>query len=153
MTVKVNRVELDEIRQLSSWLQSSGFSCLEFSRAGERIKLNVSGRPQPPIVVAEGTAAPLAPGAPEGDGHTVALTGSAGVFVAAHPLRSQPFVAVGDAVRKDDVLGLLKIGQVYAPVIAPVDGVVTRIIAVDGALLDFAAPVLVLSPANHKGVD
>jgi len=148
-------VELHEIQQLSSWLQSSGFSCLEFSRPGERIRLSVSGRPQAPNVVAEGTAAPLVPPTPESvdDGRTVVLTGSAGVFTAIHPLRSTPFVAVGDTVRKDDVLGLLKIGQVYAPVTAPADGVVTRIIAVDGALLGFGAPVLVLSPANHKGVN
>jgi len=140
-------VELDEIQQLSSWLQSSGFSCLEFSRAGERIKLNVSGRPQTPVVVAEGTETPLVRPAPEGvgNGHAVALTGSAGVFVAAHPLRNAPFVSVGDTVRKDDVLGLLKIGQVFAPVTAPVDGVVTRIIAVDGALLGFAAPAVEIS--------
>jgi acetyl-CoA carboxylase biotin carboxyl carrier protein len=61
-------------------------------------------------------------------------------------MRNGPFVKVGDRVRENDVLGLLKIGVLYAPITAPTAGVVTKITAADGTLLGFGSPVFELEP-------
>ena len=143
-------MELNELQQLIASLEASGLRSLELSRPGARIKLTVSdnnGVPQ--VVIADDmtelSAAPVSPhDVPVG---TTVLTEAAGLFLATHPMRSKPLACVGDVVKKNDVLGLLKIGQIYAPVTAPTDGVVTKILATDGVLLGFGTPVLEMAPS------
>ncbi|MBS1155282.1 MAG: acetyl-CoA carboxylase biotin carboxyl carrier protein subunit [Proteobacteria bacterium] len=137
-------MELNELQQLIAKLEASGLRSLELSRPGERVKLTMSDNSEVQVVNADDTvelfAAPASlQAAPAG---TTVLTEAAGLFLATHPMRSKPLAEVGQSVKKNDVLGLLKIGPVYAPVTAPADGVVTQILASDGALLGFGAPVL-----------
>jgi acetyl-CoA carboxylase biotin carboxyl carrier protein len=143
-------MEADEIRQLGAWLKASGFRCLELSRPGECVRLTLSGgrkmavesraRPADTAAAYSGTAG-------AGRMNTPVLTQTAGVFLAAHPACSTPLTTIGSFARENDVLGLLKIGLIYAPVYAPADGVVVKIFAVDGELLGFGSPVLELGPA------
>lgn len=142
-------MELNELQQLIAKLEASGLRSLELSRPGERVKLTMSDNSEVQVVNADDTvelfAAPASlQAAPAG---TTVLTEAAGLFLATHPMRSKPLVEVGQSVKKNDVLGLLKIGPVYAPVTAPTDGVVTQILASDGALLGFGAPVLGIAPS------
>jgi biotin carboxyl carrier protein len=141
-------VEADELQQLALMLRASGFNCLELSRPGEFVKLTMARRRGSAVAVNEEDQAALGAFAPAhtASAATVVRAESAGLFLAAHPARHAPFARVGDTVRKDDVLGLAKIGPIYAPVTAPADGVVTRIIATDGALLGFGSPVMELGP-------
>jgi len=65
-------------------------------------------------------------------------------------MRNAPFVNIGDTVRKNDVVGLLKTGLIYAPVTAPIEGVVSRIVATDGEMLGFGSPVMELEPVSAE---
>lgn len=137
-------MELNELQQLIAKLEASGLHSLELSRPGERVKLTLRANHEVQVVNATGMAEHLAApasaqAAPAG---TTVLTEAAGLFLATHPMRSKPLAEVGQSVKKNDVLGLLKIGPIYAPVTAPADGVVTQILATDGELLGFGAPVL-----------
>lgn len=137
-------MESNELRQLSEMLRTSGFTCLEFSRAGESVRLAVSpGSGAVTIAHMETPGDAVASAA----NAVTAQAGSAGVFLAAHPLRDAPFVRVGQTVAEGDVLGLLKIGPIYAPIPAPAAGVVSKIVAAEGALLGFGSPVMELGPA------
>lgn len=139
-------MELSELQQLTAWLKASSLHHLELSRPGEHIRLSVSG------------ALPLGPGdacATEACGPSLTQqdaalvlvrTATAGVFRGTHPLRDAPFVTKGSVVRRGDVLGLLKIGLLYAPVLAPMDGTVVELVAVTGNVLGYGAAVLRLHP-------
>jgi biotin carboxyl carrier protein len=139
-------VELNEIQQLIAWLEASGMRSLELNRAGEYLRLTVSGGDHNQIGNLDGASGSSTPPA-EGTGR-VALAESAGIFLSAHPMRSTPFVKIGDTVRKNDVVGLLKTGLIYAPVTAPSEGVVSKIVATDGEMIGYGSPVLELSPVR-----
>jgi len=139
-------VELNEIQQLVAWLEASGMRSLYLNRPGECLRLKVPG--SNPARVADpdgvsGRSTPAAAGA-----KPVALAEAAGIFLAAHPMRNAPFVKIGDTVRKNDVVGLLKTGLIYAPVTAPIEGVVSKIVATNGAMIGFGSPVLELDPGS-----
>lgn len=141
-------MDLNELQQLIASLEASGLRSLELCRPGERVKLTLCENNEVLIESGDTAAAPspAAVNSPAGPASTTLLTESAGFFLAAHPMRNKPWVSVGDTVKKNDVLGLLKIGQIYAPITAPADGVITQILASDGALLGFGAPVLEMTP-------
>lgn len=79
-----------------------------------------------------------------GSGHPATSTVSAdavGRFLVAHPLMARPFVDVGDRVVAGQTLGLLKLGLIYKPVLADRGGTVRRILARNGAGVDWKTPL------------
>ena len=141
-------MDLNELQQLIASLEASGLRSLELSRPGERVKLTVCENSEVHVENGETSAAqPVAASSPQAtQASTTVLTESAGIFLATHPMRNKPLAAIGDQVKKNDVLGLLKIGPIYAPITASADGVITQILARDGALLGFGAAVLEIAP-------
>jgi acetyl-CoA carboxylase biotin carboxyl carrier protein len=69
----------------------------------------------------------------------------AGTFLTAHPLRAEPLAPAGDRVVAGQTLGLIRIGDLLAPVCAPADGVVDALLAEDGALVGFGDPLFALA--------
>ena len=141
-------MELSEIQQLTAWLKASGMRSLELNRPAERLRLQASVDDQ--LRAAKWDSASISTQPPKASRREVAQTQSAGIFQTTHPMRDAALVNVGDAVNKNDVVGLLKIGLIYAPVIAPIDGVVSRIVATDAEMLGFGSAVLELEPVCAK---
>lgn len=137
-------MELSEIQQLTAWLKISGIRSLELNRPGECLSLKVSGSDQLRVADRDGVAGSMPP--PQASLREVAQTQSAGIFLATHPMRNAPLVNTGDFVKKNDVVGLLKTGLIYAPITAPIDGMVSRIVATDAEMLGFGSAVLELDP-------
>jgi acetyl-CoA carboxylase biotin carboxyl carrier protein len=73
--------------------------------------------------------------------HITVAASSVGVFRHGHPLRAAPLAPPGTRVRAGDPLGLLRIGALLIAVVAPRDGVVDRMLAADGALVGYGAPL------------
>jgi biotin carboxyl carrier protein len=65
----------------------------------------------------------------------------AGYFLAAHPWRDKPFVAPGQSIEAGAIVGLVKIGLLYAPVVAPAAGTVDTVIAETGATVGYGTPI------------
>lgn len=145
-------MELDQLQQLTAWLLSSDLRCLELSRPGERVRLTVADSSRSAGSIdddkPDATVPAAIPGGHPDSGAFVVRTESAGLFTLRHPMRNEPFVEVGDRVRENTVLGLLKIGLLYAPITAPTAGAITKITATDGALLGFGSPVFELEPTR-----
>lgn len=139
-------MELDELRQLVAWTESSGFRSLEVRRPGERLSFALKRDGEPSAAtVGESTAtagASLRPRAIKA--MLTVLAETPGVFLASHPMRGTPFTVVGAAVRKGDLLGLLKIGHLLVPVAAPAEGIVASVVAADGCIQGFGSPLLEL---------
>ena len=66
----------------------------------------------------------------------------AGIFLDRHPLRSSPLVKSGASVRQGEIVGLLRLGSVLAPVISPIDGVMAGNLVISGALVGFGTELL-----------
>jgi len=141
-------VDLNELQQLVAWVEASDLRRLELTCPEGHITLTRSENDQVVVNTAAGPKGPAAfLGNDEGSAKTV-FAETAGLFVSAHPMRAKPFAMIGDSVRRTDVLGLLQVKHLYAPIRAPIDGVVTEILATEGALVGFGTPVFRLTPTS-----
>ena len=91
-----------------------------------------------PAVEAEPAAAP-APSAAEGPCITAPLVGT--FYVAPSPDKD-PYVQPGDRVKKGDTVCLLEAMKMMSEVTAPCDCVIDEIMATDGELVSFGAPLI-----------
>lgn len=133
--------KIEQVRQLSQWLQGTDITLLELSGPAGVVRLRrgsagVAARSQP-------TESP--PRHAEPKAGTVVRAGSVGVLLHTHPLRSEPLVRVGQEVAEGQALALLKIGLVLLPVPAPRAGIVSRIVAAHEAAVGFGDPLLELA--------
>lgn len=74
-----------------------------------------------------------------------------GTFYRAPKPGDPPYCEVGDKVAAGDVVGLVEVMKLMNPVLAPVDGVVTRILATNAQLVEYGQPLLALQPTAVGG--
>jgi acetyl-CoA carboxylase biotin carboxyl carrier protein len=150
MTQKIE-VEIGELRQITSWLAAGDVEFIEISKPGATIRLTME---QEPGAALDALLLPPAQGAhpagtitatkPAPQRTTTVTARSVGVFLAAHPARATPLVDRGAHVRQGDIVGLLQIAQLCVPVVAPVDGTVSQLLAAHGATVGYGTPLLEL---------
>lgn len=152
MTQK-NEVDIGELRQITSWLAAVDIEFIEISRPGATVRLTIeqsscvagasaTDHVAAPAAVAQASASFLAQ--PQ---HVSVTAGSAGIFLATHPGRATPLVEAGARVKPGEIVGLLRIAQLCVPVVAPVNGVLTRTLVTHGAMVGYGTPLLEISPA------
>lgn len=69
----------------------------------------------------------------------------AGTFYRAPSPESEPFVQVGQKVKKGEVIGLIEAMKMMNDIVAPEDGVVTQIIASNEELVSFDDVLIVIN--------
>lgn len=136
-------IEITDIERLAQILAKSGIDTIEIEEPGLTLKL----------VVDIGTriaasATPSAADAPVADHSIIAKADVAGHFLAAHPWQDKPFVTPGQRIEAGAIVGLVKIGLLYAPVVAPAAGTVDAVIAETGAMVGYGTPIARLHPLN-----
>jgi len=80
----------------------------------------------------------------DSSGSRVVKTPGLGIFLQAHPMRSNPFAQVGELVKQGQCLGLLQVGSLLMPVPAPCDGVMETYTLASGSTVGYGTPVLTL---------
>jgi len=150
MTQKIE-VEIGELRQITTWLAAGNVEFVEISRPGTTIRLSMEREPcaavdaPPPRSAQSARPAGAFEATTRVQKRTTTVTArSVGVFLAAHPARSTPLVEPGAPVTQGEVVGLLQIAQLCVPVVAPVDGTVSQLLAVHGATVGYGTPLLEL---------
>ena len=125
------RFENSSIRQMK--LSTGDFS-IELSKDGQAI-------PHSP-------AAPLQapPSTPTVSDDVAIPAPLAGVFYAASEPGAKPYVAVGDRVKKGDVLCLMEAMKTISEITAPADGVITAIEKENDALAAFGETLMRYKP-------
>lgn len=68
----------------------------------------------------------------------------AGTFYRAPSPDDEPFVKVGQQVKKGDTLGLMEAMKMMSNVVAPIDGIVAEIPVENSTLVSFGAPLFYL---------
>ncbi|MDA9401714.1 acetyl-CoA carboxylase biotin carboxyl carrier protein [Bradyrhizobium sp. CCBAU 45389] len=127
-------IELTDIARLAQILERSGVDTIEIEEPGQSLKLVVDTGPR--------MAVSPTPTVPTKDHSVIAKAEVAGHFLAAHPWRDKPLVAQGQRIEAGAIVGLVKIGLLYAPIVAPAAGTVDAVIAEPGATIGYGTPVV-----------
>ncbi|HEY0208852.1 acetyl-CoA carboxylase biotin carboxyl carrier protein subunit [Acerihabitans sp.] len=119
-------LELKALRQMAHKMRRSGLASLEISGGNYRLRLKFTPVQQadPPLrtsMIAPPTAV------------TIVRSPMPGTVLLHYPPDGKPFSAPGAAVKKQDLLALVKVGLVYLPVRSPVDGIVETLAIGHGA--------------------
>lgn len=146
-------MELEQIMQLIDKLEHSSLAELEICSGDQRVTLKktqavcvpaavpVAAAPAPaPIAVVEPPAAPCAESNPAAG--VVIKAPLVGTFYRASSPDAAPFVAVGDRVRKGQTVCLIEAMKMMNEIVAPADGVVEEILAENGEIVAFDAPLI-----------
>lgn len=73
-----------------------------------------------------------------------------GVFYAGESLDAQPYVKVGDTVKKGDVICIIEAMKMFNDVVADKDGIVKEICVENGQLVEFKQPLFKLAASKES---
>ncbi len=145
------KFDIDEalLRKLAQLLQETGLTEIEYENNGQRIRVNRGGGQTAYTTAPAGSPAPAggtgsstaAPSGPPAGAVTSPMVGTA--YLAAEP-GADPFVKVGDRVKKGQTLLIIEAMKVMNPIAAPEAGVVEAILISDGQPVEYGEPMLVL---------
>lgn len=143
---------IDEIKEIITALDNSSVTEVELTCGnGEKIKLKKKSEvklvaaepievPAAPMVIPAAPAAPTAPAAPAAEGKEI-KSPMVGVFYAAASPDSDPYVQVGQAVKKGDTLCIIEAMKLMNEINAEESGVITEICVKNGDLVQFGQPL------------
>jgi acetyl-CoA carboxylase biotin carboxyl carrier protein len=133
-------MKIEELRQVVHWLEDAHIGELEVERDDGRVRIVLQER---------------AAGSPEIDDdgeRAIVAAEMPGLFLVRHPQHAGPMVAPGAAVRAGDVVALIQIGSIYAPVTASTDGTLAKILTVPQTLVGFGTPLFEIASAVTPSV-
>ena len=132
-----------EIFELMTRFDQSGITSFKLTTKDVTLELSKgAGAPAPTASVPSApapAAVAAAPTQPEGPCITAPLVGT---FYAASAPDAQPFVKVGDKVKKGQTVCLMEAMKMMNEVQAPCDCVIEAILQEDGALVSFGDPLI-----------
>lgn len=131
----------DHLDQITDWLKPTDIAVFELCgrEGGVRLARRADG-------AFERTDLP-AGYKPQRAAGVVVPSPGVGNFLHAHPLQPVPPVRVGAHVRQGQVLGFLRIGMMLLPVASTGDGILSEVLAADGALVGYGTPLFSLREA------
>jgi acetyl-CoA carboxylase biotin carboxyl carrier protein len=130
----------DHVDQLCAWLASTDIGLLELKSPTQTLRL-----------LHEGTAVAVqmvdkADAIRQQQPALLVRASGPGAFLCRHPLRERAIIAIGDEFRAGDPLGFLQVGPLLLPVLAPLAGTVTDVLARHGTIVGYGAPLFELQP-------
>ena len=132
-----------EIFDLMARFDQSGITTFKLNTKDFTLELGKGGSaavPAAPVGAPAPAAAALAPAAqPDGPCITAPLVGT---FYAASAPDAEPFVKVGDKVKKGQTVCLMEAMKMMNEVHAPCDCTIEAILQEDGALVSFGDPLI-----------
>jgi acetyl-CoA carboxylase biotin carboxyl carrier protein len=137
-------IDTTHIERLANILEKSGVTSIEIEEEGQSLRLVMDvGEPMAssPALVSVSSC---------GDAPVFAKADFAGHFLAGHPWRAKPFVEPGQRIDAGAIVGLVKIGLLYAPVLSPAAGIVDKITAETGAMVGYGTPIASIRPAAES---
>ncbi len=141
-------MEIQEIEQLAGIMKASGLTSLEWTKDGETLRLAMGGTaaaPAPAAVLRQEaqaeTAAEIAPvleTKPAGKTIDAPMVGM--LYLAPSP-EAKPYVAVGDTVKKGDVVCIIEAMKLMNEITAEEDGEIAAVCVQNGQVVEFGQPL------------
>lgn len=129
-------MEEKQIRKYAKIMQELGLSALEIEEQGSRLRLEGIPTSSTPTQCSPVACTASAGSADTGACHEI-CSPMVGVFYRAPAENAAPFVQVGDAVHKGDVLCFIEAMKLMNEIVAEEDGIITEICAENGQIVDF----------------
>ncbi len=126
-------MELQELYALMDRFSATGLTSLEWEQDGTRLALKKESP----------AAAPLPPpvSAPEPEPEDLVTAPLVGVFYAASSPDAEPFVKVGDQVKKGQILGIIEAMKLMNEIESEYDGIVEAILVKNEDVVEFGQPL------------
>lgn len=142
-------MDVKQIESLARLMKENGLTALEFSEGEAKLKLERRTEPAAPapaapaappaaVAAALGVAPAEAPAQKEG---TLVLSPTVGVFYSAPNPDSEPFVQVGDQVKKGDTLCIIEAMKLMNEIPAEADGTIAEVCVGNGQVVEFNQPL------------
>lgn len=134
-----------EIRKYANLMRELGLTGLEITENDRVVRLERA--PAPAAPVRETVAVPAAPAAPAPTAPAAAAEGveitspMVGVFYAAPAENAEPFVKVGDRVRRGQTLCIVEAMKLMNEIMAEMDGEIVEVCAENGQVVDYGCPL------------
>ena len=135
------------IRKYAALMQELGLTGLEIKENGCELRLErIENAAPAPVAVTVPVAMPVPETAAAAPEHVPAdcieiTSPMVGVFYCAPAENAQPFVSVGDQVKKGDVLCIIEAMKLMNEIVSEYDGVVEEICAVNSQVVDYGHPL------------
>lgn len=138
-----------EIRRYAGLMAELGLTGLEVTEKDQVIRLERTPAPQAPA--RETVTLPAAPAAeaqpaPAGAG-TPVCSPMVGVFYAAPAEDAEPFVQVGDKVKRGQTLCIVEAMKLMNEIMAEVEGEIVEICVANGQVVDYGTPLFYIREA------
>ena len=130
-------MKVEELREVVRWLEDARIGVFEIESDDCRLRMVLRSD----VVQSNPVSVTIDDGEDRGDGVIIAAH-VPGIFLVQHPQHAAPIVPLGGPVRSGDVVALIQIGSIYAPVIACTDGTLAKILTVPQSLVGFGTPLL-----------
>jgi acetyl-CoA carboxylase biotin carboxyl carrier protein len=136
-------MSFDQFRDLTAWMDEAGIDELELFGPSFRLRLGGSGlqTPDDPAVELESDVAAEAK-----PSRQIVAAPTVGLFLHRHPLHATMLAPEGTRVQAGQALGLLRIGPLLIPVIAPRDGIVGAMLVAHETVVGFGTGLVELHP-------
>jgi acetyl-CoA carboxylase biotin carboxyl carrier protein len=144
----LTREDIDYILKL---VDGSGFDELTLEMGDLKLELRKPGAGPAETAAPRAPASPVPapvsvpPAGPAGEGLDVPAP-LLGVFYHAPKPGAPPFVAIGDRVQPDSVIGIIEVMKLMNQVTAGVTGLVTEIVAPNGEMVEHGQPLIRVKP-------
>ena len=128
-------MSFDQFRDLTAWMDEAGIDELELIGPSFRLRLGGSGpqAPDDPAVALDRDAAPKS----SKPSRQIVAAPTVGLFLHRHPLHAIMLAPEGAQVQAGQALGLLRIGPLLGPVVAPRDGIVGAMLVAHETVVGF----------------
>lgn len=127
-----------DIRNYAGLMQELGLTALEITESGKAVRLERTF-PSSAVLIPENTPASLPSASLEpSDKNILSVTSSiVGVFYAAPAENAAPYVAIGDSVKKGQVLCVVEAMKLMNEITAEEDGVISEICVTNGQVVEY----------------
>ena len=139
---------IDEIKELIALLEESSLSVLEVKDDDKKVRLEkaqtAAAAPAAVTVNAAPVQAAPAPSAEADDNGKTISAPIVGVFYAAPSPESEPYVHVGQKVKKGDVVCIIEAMKCMNEIQAEEDGEIAAVLATNGELVEYNQPLFAI---------
>lgn len=127
-----------DIRKYAGLMQELGLTGLEITEDNQKVRLERAVPSLSRETVVVDTAAPAPAPAAKGNTDEISVTSPlVGVFYAAPAENAEPYVAIGDHVKKGQVLCVVEAMKLMNEVTSEEDGVISEICVTNGQIVEY----------------